>query len=601
MKKIKRVLLCAICVYIILCQINIITKAYFNDELVNILNFKTVNDDGEPEKYDIEIDAKDLKEDVEFPVIQASLDYILYGNDEFSNIDFLGLNDSFSGGIKYQDLTEMTNRHTAWLNLSNLGKSFLRVSIYIGTASLLVLLVYFAIVIVKGSISDNGMQLPGEKSNKKIFSLGDNISTKKAQRDKLIIQEWIKSVALMTLIIVVINLVVGFSNMISSEFVINENGDMFNPITIYVKADKNSQNSGIPDLPEDLENLQAKDLFSYGNIAFQHTDQPEGQEAMEYIFNTIGSLVNIAHAKYPMKKSLVIAQVVLESGWVSKYYDSNHIKSEHNNIIGINAYPELTSEDTTWYKKGHNTVIISMPHDEGSTHSDEPVKHYDNLYECVEDYMGQFIAHHPEDRFGDYNDITNYEKYIHGYTPTKDAGQDMYIYYRDRIKKYNLERFDNMPDTPVGTKGALSACYFNTSLEGLYMFESQFEWKDNVLHNLMYIVCGLLITIIKWVLFIVFLIRLALVFALIIFAPIIIIINTIKSINGNDGLLRKWFVLYVYIVLLKPILGVLYSVITRLNTKTVADNPFYILIAIAVIGGSIIFSSKKVIVYIKKN
>ena len=82
----------------------------------------------------------------------------------------------------------------------------------------------------------------------------------------------------MTLIIVVINLVVGFSNMISSEFVINENGDMFNPITIYVKADKNSQNSGIPDLPEDLENLQAKDLFPYGNIAFQHTDQPEGQD-----------------------------------------------------------------------------------------------------------------------------------------------------------------------------------------------------------------------------------------------------------------------------------------------------------------------------------
>ena len=58
------------------------------------------------------------------------------------------------------------------------------------------------------------------------------------------------------------------------------------------------------------------------------------------------------------------------------------------------------------------------------------------------------------------------------------------------------------------------------------------------------------------------------------------------------------------IVLILIVIGlicVLYSVITRLNTKTVADNPFYILIAIAVIGGSIIFSSKKVIVYIKKN
>ena len=590
MKKINRIIILVLCIYLAICQINKNIYSYTEEEIKNIIQYKTVEEDGEPKNYDLEIDASNLKSDAKIPVIQASFDYVLYGNGAFSNINFLGLKDNDSkSNLKYTNLEETSKNNKRWTNLSNLAKNFLRVSLYIATASLLTLLIYFAVVIVKRSISNNGVHLPGENLSGMLNSYG---SVDKSKMDKMLLEQWIKSVGMMAIIIVIINIVISFSNMMIGLII---KGEVSNPITVYVKSNVTTT-EGIPDLPDDLENLQAKDLFPMGDIAYDHTDQPEGQEAMDYIFNTIGSLVNIAHAKYPMKKSLVIMQVVNESGWVSSYDDGEGLKAKYNNILGLNAWGPLIQEGTTWWNKGQKTVTVMMPHGGGST--PDPAKVFDNLYDCIEDYMGQFCIRNPEQTFGDYNKIENYEAYIHAYTPTEDAKKDMYIYYRDKIQKYNLERFDNMPDTPVGTKGTLKASYFNTNLEGVYMLEAQYDWENNFLHNLMYIVCGFCLTLFKWFCFFIFLVRVVLVAFLIAIAPITIIIHAVQKVKGNNGLLNKWLIVYVYAVLLKPALGIIYYIMTKLNIRLVADNPFFIILVIVVMYISFKISLSKVMTYI---
>ena len=70
------------------------------------------------------------------------------------------------------------------------------------------------------------------------------------------------------------------------------------------------------------------------------------------------------------------------------------------------------------------------------------------------------------------------------------------------------------------------------------MFESQYVWKGNELHNLMYIVCGIILALFKWFLFIILILRLFLVGVLIMIAPIMIILDAYNKVNGNfeDGI-----------------------------------------------------------------
>ena len=562
-KNIKKIVILIVCVYMAICQINIQSLSYTNDEIKDIIEFKTVEEDGEPEKYDVEIKKEDLQDDIKFPVIQASMDYVLYGEGEYSSINFFGLKSTnYDMNLKYVNITEKSKSQARWDKISNMVKDFLKVAIYISAATLLTLLIYFAVVIVKGAISSKGVKMPGEL----LYNKEDNYT--KELRDKKFVEQWIVSVFLVAFIIVIMNLIIGFSIFIAGV-ILNAKGDGDHGlITVYLKADENKGNTvEIPDLPDDIENLKAIDLYPWGTIANQHTGQPEGKEAMEYYINTIGSIVNIVHAKYPMKKSLVIMQTIQESGWCTtpKALDDN-------NICGINYFSEsgdgpLNSPDSMWFKTGRD-------HD-GSW------KKFKTLYECIEDYMAQFIHHHPEEEFGDYEDYTNYESYILGYTPTEsNNGVNHYELYKEKIKAYNLERFDSMPDTPVETKNVVEASYFKTSLEGLYMFESQYIWKGHILHNFIYIISGIILCIFKWVLFVIFFIRLFAVGVLIILAPVIIIIDLFKKINGNEGILKKWFIIYLYAVLLKPALCAVYYIMTKINTSLVADNPLYILIVI---------------------
>ena len=93
-------------------------------------------------------------------------------------------------------------------------------------------------------------------------------------------------------------------------------------------------------------------------------------------------------------------------------------------------------------------------------------------------------------------------------------------------------------------------------------------------------------------------VRVVLVAFLIAIAPITIIIHAVQKVKGNNGLLNKWLIVYVYAVLLKPALGIIYYIMTKLNIRLVADNPFFIILVIVVMYISFKISLSKVMTYI---
>lgn len=334
----------------------------------------------------------------------------------------------------------------------------------------------------------------------------------------------------------------------------------------------------------ELLNLQAKDLFAMGDIAYEHSGDSEGQEAVNYIINTIGSIANIAHAKYPMKRSIVIAQVINESGWVktptvnnSEGLDNTMLVRDWNNVLGFNCYDALISPDTTWYKNGAKSANCPMPQSYGWNTS-EPVKVFSSLYECIEDWMGQFVYHHPNIDYENYDD---YIPFLTGYTSSGWA-----VKCREIIERYNLERFDSMPNTPVsesliGGIGSQSIEFnFTTNFEGLYMMESNRDWSKNPWENLFYLICGFVLTVFKALLRGLFICRMIIIAILLAVTPIVLIVNAIMKIKGNNGILKGFAIFYASVLLIKPLLGIIYSIFAKHRPASIADNPFYIMIPV---------------------
>ena len=574
MKIIKRLLIVFIFIFLI-GQLKTNVIAYNSDEIKEIIDYKTVRDNGEPQEgdYDILIEKNDLDADAGLPIVQVTNEYLLYGDSYYSSIDFFGLNEQLSNiNLKFPYRAKLLEQKKIWDLFSNFVKTFLKVSLIFGAATLLTLMIYIGLIIIKRGISEDAIHLPFEKKldeeNKRIIKI--NKKNDKDLVEKKFIEEWIKSVALISFIVVFVNLVLGFSNVISKSIYEKQQGSGY--IKVYIHSDESSD-GGIANLPDDVANLRAVDLMPMGRIAYEHTNDSQGTEAIEYIVNTIGSLVNMAHSRYPMKKSLVIAQVINESGWVS--IDAPIVR-DYNNILGLNNWSDgsLLAPGTTWYNKGQKTVTLSMPHPGGST--DDPAKAFDNLYECIEDYMGVVLHRHPE--LSGENNLEAYRSFLAGYTE-----DPVYDRYAGMIQRYNLERFDNMPDTPVGMS-QLESCYFKTNIDGLYMLEAQYKWGEYTIHNIIYIFVGIIIlALFKLFLIIVFFIRMIVCTAIIAIFPIVIIINAFKKIKMEEGILEKWIIVYLIAVFTKPALGLLYFILNKINIIPIDKNPFFIPIAIVLI------------------
>ena len=119
--------------------------------------------------------------------------------------------------------------------------------------------------------------------------------------------------------------------------------------------------------------------------------------------------------------------------------------------------------------------------------------------------------------------------------------------------------------------------YFKTNLEGLLMFQSQYDWHklSYVGSNSLFIFSGYLISWFKYFIYALLIVRMLGIAILTAFLPIVVVINAFSRISGNKGLLKKWLLLYLSAIFIKMVIEILYYIFMKSAVKTVASNPFY--------------------------
>ena len=192
--------------------------------------------------------------------------------------------------------------------------------------------------------------------------------------------------------------------------------------------------------PSELGNTQAKDFYELGDLAYNEWQEFTDDCARAKWIKKIGEIVKNTNT-YGMKKSLIIAQIINESGWISSHASS---LSDYNNILGVNydmgkIKPE--QQDSTWAKNqqyGWNDVTQWSSDGTHIVGTNESMRHYSSIEECIEDYSNIMALYHPECKGS--NNLEDYRSFLESYTPNPNASTT--DKYAGIIKKYGLEKYD---------------------------------------------------------------------------------------------------------------------------------------------------------------
>lgn len=189
-----------------------------------------------------------------------------------------------------------------------------------------------------------------------------------------------------------------------------------------------------------LGKTQASDFYALGDKAYNEWQEYTENSARGEWIRKVGEIVKNTNT-YGMKKSLIIAQIINESGWMSS---KGSTLSKFNNVLGINTDMgriKPSMQDSTWSKKqtsGYNNVTQWSADGSHIVGTYESMRHYDSIEECIEDYANVMSLYHPECKGS--NNIEDYRSFLEGYTPNPNASTT--DKYKNMIKKFNLERFD---------------------------------------------------------------------------------------------------------------------------------------------------------------
>lgn len=190
---------------------------------------------------------------------------------------------------------------------------------------------------------------------------------------------------------------------------------------------------------------QAKEFNELGDRAY------EGDKAAqtEWI-EKVGKIVQSAqHSKYGMKNSLIIAQIINESGWMHTpktiNRDGSTLTNTCNNVLGINYNmgKKIESQDSAWSKNPQNCANSSVTQRDSNNNvygTIEDMRKYSSIEECIEDYANLIYLYHPECKNN--NDIECYRTFLNAYTPVADGYEKVTDKYIRIIRNYNLEKFD---------------------------------------------------------------------------------------------------------------------------------------------------------------
>ena len=225
MKKIlKKFCIICICLFCIICQV--FDNSVYADSIEEIkknVNFKTVEEDGEPESYDVLIDAQDLITDEKLPAgIKTTIEDVLYDNSGIFSIDFFGTDKTSSKSSSKKSKKSKKNKNSSSSDTTQEDKtaekaktirSFVRntykIFLYIACGAMITVLIYMAVVTVASGISPSLNILPFSSI---INGKNGEKNPNQYMKSKRLVEHWVTSVISLALAVFVMNLIVAFSD-----------------------------------------------------------------------------------------------------------------------------------------------------------------------------------------------------------------------------------------------------------------------------------------------------------------------------------------------------------------------------------------------------
>ena len=608
MKKIiKKFCIICICLLCIMCQaLNNSVYADSIEEIKKNSNFKTVEEDGEPESYDILIDAKDLITDEKLPAgIKTTIEDVMYDDAGLLSIDFFGKdktttstkktttknntskksssknnssknNSSKNSSSKNNSSKNSSSKNTRSSsskddteeedktaekakNIRDFVRNAYKVLLYIACAAMIVVLIYMAIVTVMSGISPSLNILP--------FS--NIISGKKGEKpdqyikSKRLVEQWITSVISLALAVFVMNLIVAFSDNIINDMankkIKNES------ITVYVKNSKFAVNAPI--------------LGESGSSTSTTTTSSTTTTTSS------GDAASLRQKVVDQAKSLESFGV--QGGWCEMWVEMVYEKVLGRDVpnqncaheAGLAAVYSSTTEDNIVPGAAVFSFRSSNPNKVCSECGQSP------------GHVGIYIGD------GQIASCTG-----HGDTGIVICSIDEWKQSWDFSCWGWLPGTEDLADGAVGDSLGSSGIqtktvdyYFDTNLEGLLMFESQYKSTEHPLIAGTSIISGWFVTLFKWGLYFILVLRVLLIAGISVIAPILILINAFIKIGGGKSLISNWIKLYLYLVLLRPVIAFIYYVLIESNVYLMAEIP--ILIAIILLVISIAFVKSAISMY----
>ena len=573
MKKIlKKFCIICICLFCIICQV--FDNSVYADSIEEIkknVNFKTVEEDGEPDSYDVLIDAQDLITDEKLPAgIKTTIEDVLYDNSGIFSIDFFGNDKTNSKSSSKKSKKSKKNKNSSSNDTTQEDKtaekakairSFVRntykVFLYIACGAMITVLIYMAVVTVTSGISPSLNILPfssiinGKKGEK---------NPNQYMKSKRLVEQWVISVISLALAVFVMNLIVAFSDNIVNAM---ENKKVENEsITVYVKNSKFAVNAPI-----------LGGSGSSGSTTTSTTTTSSGDAATlrQKVVDQAKSLDNLGASGGYCEM------------WVELVYRTalNRPEIPYQNCAheaGQKAVNSSTSTDNIV----PGAAVFSFRSSSGTVDS-----------ACGQDagHVGIYIGD------GQIASCTG-----RGSTGVVICTIDEWKQSWDFSCWGWLPGTEDLADGAVGDSNGSSGIqtktvdyYFDTNLEGLLMFQSQYNSKEHPLKAGINMIAGMVVTFFKSVLYCIFISRTLLIAGISVITPILILINAFIKIGGGKSFIGNWIKLYLYLVLLRPVRAFVYYILIQSNVYLMADVPA--LIVLIIIGISALFIRSVIVLF----
>ena len=215
----------------------------------------------------------------------------------------------------------------------------------------------------------------------------------------------------------------------------------------------------IEDAPS--SSTQASSLVEIGQRAYNGDES-----AQQQIIEALGTATQEEWTQYGMLPSVVIAQVIQESGWLSFSGAANGgIQPEDNNILGMNE--ELLNDQ--WESPWTGTAAMrNVPQWDGTkdVYGEESMRTYEDIEACLSDYAAFKTGIHPEIR--NETDVdTVIDIGLEGYATDPTYEESI----GNIIDKYDLTRYDTIAQ--MGTSPTDPTNYTQEELELIWAIVAQ--------------------------------------------------------------------------------------------------------------------------------